>query len=307
MRRIDDAPLPSDGDAPRSDHRQKTYVAEADRAVADKCPDCGRPKAKSAADAALGWCPKWWALYDGDAQEDCKRAAEKKALADSVKLICPKCESRDLTVMCDHCDWENNGLKVQRMAMLEDANRRANEAIGNQAEELGGIIENLSKYKRAAEFSQMALMEESNGRVSLHETSEAAEAERQRTYQVINENVTLGVNCERMRKALEWAAAAEPKTSIRDLVLDLRKGAKHTLENLLENSDSWTDDDQPLPEDEQIRAAHPMETDDHETYEEALRMVGAKRSKYALVDLVNWLLRRIKEQDEIIENSGRPF
>ena len=58
----------------------------------------------------------------------------------------------------------------------------------------------------------------------------------------------------------------------------------------------WCEDDEPLPEDDQIEAAHPLRTDDHETYMEAFRMVCAKRSKFALVDLVNWLLRRIKEK-----------
>lgn len=52
----------------------------------------------------------------------------------------------------------------------------------------------------------------------------------------------------------------------------------------------WTDEDRPLPEDDEIMAAHPMRTGNHERYAEAARLVGAKRSKYALIDLVNWLL-----------------
>ena len=58
---------------------------------------------------------------------------------------------------------------------------------------------------------------------------------------------------------------------------------------------SWSDEDQSLPEDEQIQAAFPMETGDHKSYEEAMRLVGAKRSKAALVDLVNWLLHRLNK------------
>lgn len=50
--------------------------------------------------------------------------------------------------------------------------------------------------------------------------------------------------------------------------------------------------DAPLPEDDAIRAAHPLRTHDHATYAEAMRLVGAKHSKRALVDLVNWLLVR---------------
>lgn len=57
----------------------------------------------------------------------------------------------------------------------------------------------------------------------------------------------------------------------------------------------WTQEDLPLPEDAVIHAAHPNRTGAHERYQEALRLVGAKRSKYALVDLVNWML---SERDE---------
>lgn len=56
----------------------------------------------------------------------------------------------------------------------------------------------------------------------------------------------------------------------------------------------WAEDDLPLPEDAEILAAHPLKTDRHDLYMEAMRLVGAKRSKYALVDLVNWLLHRIE-------------
>ena len=55
---------------------------------------------------------------------------------------------------------------------------------------------------------------------------------------------------------------------------------------------AWTDEDKPLPEDAEIHAHHPIVNGSHKTYEEALRVVGAKRSKGALVDLVNWLLQR---------------
>lgn len=55
---------------------------------------------------------------------------------------------------------------------------------------------------------------------------------------------------------------------------------------------AWTDEDKPLPEDAEIHAHHPVINDSYKTYETALRLVGAKRSKGALVDLVNWLLQR---------------
>lgn len=44
-----------------------------------------------------------------------------------------------------------------------------------------------------------------------------------------------------------------------------------------------------------IDAAHPTNTDDHETYALAMKMVGNRHSKGALVDLVNWLLTMRKK------------
>ena len=66
------------------------------------------------------------------------------------------------------------------------------------------------------------------------------------------------------------------------------------LEQQLRARVEWTSDDKPIPEDAKIHAAHPTETDEHGLYMEAFRMVSAKNSKFALVDLVNWLLARLK-------------
>lgn len=63
---------------------------------------------------------------------------------------------------------------------------------------------------------------------------------------------------------------------------------------------SW-DDDKPLPEDEAIKAAHPLRSGRHDLYQEAMRLVGAKRSKGALVELVTWLLlQRAPTRDEML-------
>lgn len=65
--------------------------------------------------------------------------------------------------------------------------------------------------------------------------------------------------------------------------------------------EAWSED-KPLPEDAAINATHPIKTGRHDLYQEAMRLVGAKHSKGALVDLVNWLLHRIeapcKHEDE---------
>ena len=54
--------------------------------------------------------------------------------------------------------------------------------------------------------------------------------------------------------------------------------------------------DQPLPEDAEIDAAFPTRSGDHESYNEAHRLVSAKYSKGALVALVNWLLVKLKSR-----------
>lgn len=58
-------------------------------------------------------------------------------------------------------------------------------------------------------------------------------------------------------------------------------------------------DDRPLPEDEAIKAAHPLRTNRHDLYQEAQRLVGAKHSKFALVELVNWLLHQVENAKQL--------
>lgn len=71
------------------------------------------------------------------------------------------------------------------------------------------------------------------------------------------------------------------------------------LEQKLAALETWSEEDKPLPEDADIEAAHPLSTGRHDIYTEAVNIVGAKRSKFALVALVNWLLVRadVAEQD----------
>jgi hypothetical protein len=53
--------------------------------------------------------------------------------------------------------------------------------------------------------------------------------------------------------------------------------------------------DAPIPEDAAIKAAFPTRSGRHDLYSEAMRMVGAKHSKAALVELVNWLLHELEK------------
>lgn len=56
----------------------------------------------------------------------------------------------------------------------------------------------------------------------------------------------------------------------------------------LADPESWLDAS--LPEDAAIDAAFPTRSGRHDLYAEAMRLVGARRTKGALVALVNWLL-----------------
>lgn len=57
-----------------------------------------------------------------------------------------------------------------------------------------------------------------------------------------------------------------------------------------------SDEDRTDEHSQAIDAAHPTQTEKYGRYFRALQMVGARHSKYALVDLVNWLLTRIEEK-----------
>lgn len=60
-----------------------------------------------------------------------------------------------------------------------------------------------------------------------------------------------------------------------------------------------SDGDKPLAEDRQIEAAHPLENNRHDLYREAMRLVGARRSKGGLVELVTWLLLRVETAGKV--------
>lgn len=79
----------------------------------------------------------------------------------------------------------------------------------------------------------------------------------------------------------------ESETQLRDRI------EKEFKEKLAAFDAPW--DDTPLwPEDVKMDAAHPCESGDHKNYMEAMRLVGACKSKSRLVNLVNWLLKASK-------------
>ena len=73
------------------------------------------------------------------------------------------------------------------------------------------------------------------------------------------------------------------------------------------SKDEWDDRELRPEEEAAIHAAFPTRSERHDLYAEAMRLVGAKRSKNELVKLVNWLLHRAEPpapENEIAEARG---
>jgi len=161
-----------------------------------------------------------------------------RTLDDGYRVICgnKKCDAqgpRRSSKMLAETAWKRHHEKWQeyeREYILPcfkwaedldfDLKKAVHENAGKNCVQL--LIDHLVKYKRAAKFSHMMLMEESNGRVSLHEQSESAETDRQQTLRVISENVTLDINNSRMEAALRKIAEGDCEDD-RQLALDTLK------------------------------------------------------------------------------------
>jgi hypothetical protein len=96
-----------------------------------------------------------------------------------------------------------------------------------------------------------------------------------------------------LRTACEKTAALIPNEFRQNEDLDAVEALPDLVGKYIASLTEWSEDDDPIPEDKLILAAHPTRSGHHKLYAEAFRMVGAKRSKFALVDLVNWLLVRL--------------
>lgn len=82
-----------------------------------------------------------------------------------------------------------------------------------------------------------------------------------------------------------------------DLAVELEKFIAATEESLCisdaaatQEPDHWNDRDDQWTE--EIKASHPVKTKAYHHYDTAMKMVGARHSKGALVDLVCWLLQK---------------
>lgn len=107
----------------------------------------------------------------------------------------------------------------------------------------------------------------------------------------------------------EWGCEARYKLArARGVLEELMTMAGDAFEqtamlNLCEETGmAWKDEhDRPLPEDDEIHKTFPTRSNDHDTYAEASRMVGARYSKGGLIALVNMLLHRTKHYKELLE------
>ena len=79
-----------------------------DRVMDDICLDCGRRKAHNADDVSKGYCPKWWAVSDPDAEEDCKRVASQQPNA-AYQDTARRDWEREVYKQCDEEDAKAEG------------------------------------------------------------------------------------------------------------------------------------------------------------------------------------------------------
>ena len=86
-----------------------------------------------------------------------------------------------------------------------------------------------------------------------------------------------------------------------DKIADLKAQLYQAKAEIAEAKKWCPDGDEAIKEDDEIKACHPVSGGRDDLYMEALRMVSAKRSKYALVDLVNMVLHRVAEKDRVIK------
>lgn len=79
------------------------------------------------------------------------------------------------------------------------------------------------------------------------------------------------------------------------------------LENILSGlADVWKEQgDKAIPEDVGIELTHPVRSGRHDLYQEAMRLVSAKHSKYGIIGIVNWLLHRLSAAEETMKKLER--
>lgn len=81
-------------------------------------------------------------------------------------------------------------------------------------------------------------------------------------------------------------------------------GIHEAIEKLVAETEAgplW--EDSKTPEDEAIKAVHPVRSGRHELFQRAQELIHPRRSKYALVEMVNWLLHRIDDAEQKVRSA----
>jgi hypothetical protein len=132
-----------------------------------------------------------------------------------------------------------------------------------------------------------------------------ATLDRERAWRVDRGLPPAGVAAERLRVIRVLSALAEHEAAhdAPSAALALRRAAKLVESSEWPVVEVWSD--APQPEDEAIRAAFPTRTGEHGLYGEAMRLVSARHSKYALVALVNWLLSKVDGASKLLDRTAQ--
>lgn len=126
------------------------------------------------------------------------------------------------------------------------------------------------------------------------------------------------LNQEALKQALDKAEAMLHDgyidgLSANDMIDDVIKGSIQRYLAALPKAEgvtakeSWLDDEKNAIYADEIAAVHPTVTGDHTTYTEAMDLIKDRRSKYALVDLINWLLVKNKPKAKAAQGNEGLF
>lgn len=182
-------------------------------------------------------------------------------------------ELDDIRARANSASWQPTAEQGRALLRaVDEAKRRAVAQLDRAERAERQHNENVALYedRMARWHAQEAALAEERARHA--ETRAEAEASRASHLEQIN---ALWGN---------WSVAERELLEAEMRVVELEKLA----------TDPWAD--RPIPEDEEIDEAFPTRSGRHDLYAHAMRMVGAKRSKGALVALVNMLLVRLARQ-----------
>lgn len=102
------------------------------------------------------------------------------------------------------------------------------------------------------------------------------------------------------RAVSELGAVLQPRNAQPWTLGDMVNAARE-----LKQASTWEEDQFADEWTAAIKAAHPSRSESHEEYGIAMQMVGHRKSKWALLELVNWLLVSLRASREVTEAAHR--